>query len=44
MPQLDGDPGHGCDPSAAIPAHIMRVKEMVIDEEELIKQRESETD
>lgn len=29
----------GCDPSAAIPANIMRVKETVIDEEELIKQR-----
>lgn len=30
----------GRDPSAAIPANIMRVKETVIDEEELIKQRE----
>lgn len=29
----------GRDPSAAIPANIMRVKETVIDEEELIKQR-----
>ncbi|TNN89352.1 hypothetical protein EYF80_000640 [Liparis tanakae] len=40
------DPGGGkhrelvaVTPSAAIPANIMRVKEMVIDEEELIKQR-----
>lgn len=30
----------GRDPSVAIPANIMRVKETVIDEEELIKQGE----
>lgn len=37
---VDTQRAGGRDPIAAIPANIMRVKETVIDEEELIKQRE----
>lgn len=39
--------GGGCsdgDPIAGVPANIMRVKETVIDEEELIKQRVRESE
>lgn len=37
---MDTQRAGGRDPSAAILADIMRVKETVIDEEKLIKQRE----
>lgn len=37
---MDTQRADGRDLIAAIPANIMRVKETVIDEEELIKQRE----
>ena len=37
---MDTQRAGGRDLIAAIPANIMRVKETVIDEEELIKQRE----
>lgn len=39
-----GGGGGGGDPIAGVPANIMRVKEAVIDEEELIKQRERESE
>lgn len=39
-----GAGGGGGDPIAVVLANIMRVKETVIDEEELIKQRERESE